>query len=86
MPHTMFVQSRQAPAAPALTPEYLAFNIAPQLLSASGTLTGLALFVFLLRVYVRTIMLRVFGADDALMLVAVVSGGFPYPFTSSIPC
>lgn len=69
----MSILPRQASATPDLTPEYLAFNLAPQLLSVSGTLTALALFVFLLRTYVRAVMLRVFGADDYLMLVAVVS-------------
>ncbi|PMD41136.1 hypothetical protein L207DRAFT_403932, partial [Hyaloscypha variabilis F] len=57
---------------PPLTPEYLAFNIAPKLLSVSGTLTAFAVTIFLLRAYVRTVMLRVFGIDDALMLVAVI--------------
>lgn len=32
----------------------------------------MALLVFLLRAYVRTVMLRVFGVDDALMLVAII--------------
>jgi hypothetical protein len=76
LPLTMVILPRQVPGMPALTPEYLAFNIAPKLLSVSGTLTALALFIFLLRAYVRTVMLRVFGADDALMLVAVVSRHF----------
>jgi hypothetical protein len=65
------------PSIPALTPEYLDFNIAPRLLSVSGSLTALALLVFLLRAYVRTVMLRFFGVDDAFMLVAVVSGAIP---------
>jgi hypothetical protein len=65
------------PSIPALTPEYLDFNIAPHLLSVSGSLTALALLVFLLRAYVRTVMLRFFGVDDAFMLVAVVSGAIP---------
>jgi hypothetical protein len=65
------------PSIPDLTPEYLDFNIAPHLLSVSGSLTALALLVFLLRAYVRTVMLRFFGLDDAFMLVAVVSGAIP---------
>lgn len=69
----MAILPRQAATVPPLTPEYLAFNIAPKLLSVSGTLTALAVTIFLLRAYVRTVMLRVFGIDDALMLVAVVS-------------
>jgi hypothetical protein len=69
----MGILPRQAAAVPPLTPEYLAFNIAPKLLSVSGTLTAFAVTIFLLRAYVRTVMLRVFGIDDALMLVAVVS-------------
>ena len=77
IPLDMVLFPRQAPSIPALTPEYLDFNIAPHLLSVSGSLTALALLVFLLRAYVRTVMLRVFGVDDALMLVAVVGGAIP---------
>jgi hypothetical protein len=80
----MALFSRQVPDLPPLTPEYLAFNIAPHLLSVSGTLTALALFVFILRAYVRTVMLRVFGADDALMLIAVVSGAVPSELHTSM--
>jgi hypothetical protein len=77
IPLNMALFPRQAPNIPALTPEYLDFNISPHLLSVSGGLTALALLVFLLRAYVRTVMLRVFGVDDALMLVAIVSGAIP---------
>lgn len=79
-PLKMVLLPRQAPNIPPLTPEYLAFDIAPKLLSVSGTLTALALFIFLLRAYVRAVMLRVFGVDDALMLVAVVRGQNHFPF------
>ncbi len=62
---------RQA-APPPVSLDYLNYNIAPQLLTIVGTLAGLAIFVFILRLYVRTVVLNVFGADDYLMLGAVV--------------
>jgi hypothetical protein len=67
----MVVIARQD-ASPALTPDYLSYTLAPQLLAIDGTLTGLAVFAFMLRVYVRASMLHVFGTDDYLMLAAVV--------------
>ena len=69
--HNMAVIARRD-AFPALTPDYLSYTVAPRLLAIEGTLTGLAVFAFILRVYVRASMLRIFGTDDYLMLAAVV--------------
>ncbi|KAF1846117.1 uncharacterized protein K460DRAFT_239927, partial [Cucurbitaria berberidis CBS 394.84] len=55
-----------------LTPEELAFNNAPQILSITGSFFALAAFVVILRCYVRISMLRVFGTDDYVMLFAMV--------------
>ncbi|OCL14212.1 hypothetical protein AOQ84DRAFT_359101 [Glonium stellatum] len=57
---------------PSLPPDYPSYTITPQLLTIESTLTGLAVFTFILRVYVRASMLRVFGIDDYLMLAAVI--------------
>ncbi|KAL6704698.1 hypothetical protein ACN47E_007980 [Coniothyrium glycines] len=65
--------ARQAPGMPpTLTPEQIAFNNAPQILSITGTFFALAATVVLMRCYVRIAMLKVFGADDYVMLVAMV--------------
>jgi hypothetical protein len=71
---SMAVITRQdgPPAPPPLSPEYLSETLAPTLNAIVGTLVGICTLVFLLRVYVRTRMLRIFGPDDWLMLVAVV--------------
>ena len=69
--NNMAVIARQD-SSPVLTPDYLSYTLAPQLLAIDGTLTGLAVFAFILRLYVRASMLRVFGTDDYLMLAAVV--------------
>lgn len=70
----MAVITRQdGPLTPPLTPEYLSETLAPTLNAIAGTLIGISILVFILRAYVRTCLLRVFGADDWLMLVAVVS-------------
>ncbi|CAO2649724.1 Nn.00g010160.m01.CDS01 [Neocucurbitaria sp. VM-36] len=63
---------RQAPLGSPLTPEDMAFNNAPQILSITGTFFAAAAFVVMLRCYVRIAMLKVFGTDDYVMLLAMV--------------
>lgn len=58
---------------PSLTPEYMAYSNAQRILSITGTFFTAALIIVLLRCYVRAVMLRVFGKDDYMMVVAMVS-------------
>lgn len=58
---------------PMPTPEELAFNVAPRILTITGTFFAIAAMVVLLRCYVRIKMLKVFGGDDYVMLLAMVS-------------
>jgi hypothetical protein len=53
-----------------LTPEYIAFTNASALLTKFGALFGAASIVVLLRCHVRAVMLRSFGKDDWLILLA----------------
>jgi hypothetical protein len=53
-----------------LTPEYIAFTNAPVLLTQFGSLFAVASVVVFLRCYVRAIMIKSFGKDDWLMLLA----------------
>jgi hypothetical protein len=67
---------RQEPLPPIFrppTPEELAFNNAPHILGITGSFFALATITVLLRCYVRTIMLKIFGIDDWVMLLALVS-------------
>ncbi|KAF2437350.1 hypothetical protein P171DRAFT_373490 [Karstenula rhodostoma CBS 690.94] len=51
--------------------EYLAEDYGPTLLAIDCTLFGLATITMILRIYVRVFMLKMFGIDDWLMLIAV---------------
>src|SRR5690242_5152425 len=53
-----------------LTPEYIAFTNAPALLIQVGSLFAVASVVVLSRFCVRTFMIKSFGKDDWLMLLA----------------
>ncbi len=53
-----------------LTPEYVAYSNAPLLLTQFGSLFAAASIVVLLRFYVRAVMIKSFGKDDWLMLLA----------------
>lgn len=53
-----------------LTPEYIAFTNAPVLLTQFGSLFGVASVVVFARCYVRWFMIKSFGKDDWLMLLA----------------
>ncbi|KAH7406684.1 hypothetical protein DE146DRAFT_399776 [Phaeosphaeria sp. MPI-PUGE-AT-0046c] len=64
---------RQAPPMPPpLTPEEVAYTNAPQILGITGSFFTLAAIVVLLRCYVRVKLLKTFGADDCVMLLAMV--------------
>ncbi|KAF2840995.1 hypothetical protein M501DRAFT_902028, partial [Patellaria atrata CBS 101060] len=58
------------------TPEFLAYNNKNEIISITSTVTGIALIVVLLRVYVRSFMLGVFGIDDYIMLVSMAISSF----------
>lgn len=53
-----------------LTPEYIAFTNAPVLLTQFGSLFAVASVIVLLRFYVRWFMIKSFGKDDWLILLA----------------
>ena len=52
---------------------YLEYSNANGILAIVGTVTALALATVLLRIYVRAVALKVFGVDDWLMVVTMVS-------------
>ncbi|KAF2024509.1 hypothetical protein EK21DRAFT_94032 [Setomelanomma holmii] len=65
--------ARQAPPMPPRPPqEYLDENLAPKMLAVDGTIFGLAMLCVLLRIYVRAVMLKTFGVDDWIMMLAAV--------------
>ncbi|KAF2002055.1 hypothetical protein P154DRAFT_431759 [Amniculicola lignicola CBS 123094] len=57
---------------PPPTPEYIAFNNSPEIIAITGSFFAAAAAIVLLRVYVRVVMLKVFGADDYIMVVAML--------------
>ena len=57
---------------PTYSPEYLAYTNAHGILSITGAFFGVAMFVVLCRCYVRITMLKVFGKDDYIMVLAMV--------------
>lgn len=56
------------------SPEYLAENNAPKILSIVGVFGFLALVIVFLRLFVRGAMLRFTGADDAVIALSMVIG------------
>jgi hypothetical protein len=48
------------------------YSHAPSILATSGVFTGIALVVVALRVYVRTTILKFVGADDYVIVAAMV--------------
>lgn len=67
------VVRRQAPPGlPPLTPEYIAYTNAPQIMAITSSFFAIALVVVLLRCYVRITMLKVFGIDDWIMVFAMI--------------
>ncbi|KAF2032839.1 hypothetical protein EK21DRAFT_59821 [Setomelanomma holmii] len=57
---------------PPPTPEQIAFNNSSQILAITGTCLAIASLVVLFRCYVRLHMLKVFGIDDWMMLLALI--------------
>lgn len=60
------------PQMPPMTPEFLAYNNKDPIIIIPAVFTALAFVVTMMRVYVRAVMLRVFGVDDYLMLASMV--------------
>ncbi|KAF1978940.1 hypothetical protein BU23DRAFT_448834, partial [Bimuria novae-zelandiae CBS 107.79] len=54
-----------------LSPEYIAYTNAHEILAITGTCFALATIVVLLRSYVRLAMLKVFGKDDYVIVLAM---------------
>lgn len=71
--HALLRRQDAFPMPPPLTPEEIAFDNSPKILSITGTFFAAAALVVLLRCYVRISMLRIFGADDWVMVGALVS-------------
>ncbi|KAF2786396.1 hypothetical protein K505DRAFT_318523 [Melanomma pulvis-pyrius CBS 109.77] len=63
------VAKRQAASSPVYAPDD---TNAPEILTITGTFFAVAALVVLLRCYVRISMLKVFGVDDYLMVVALI--------------
>ncbi|KAF2263578.1 hypothetical protein CC78DRAFT_568907 [Lojkania enalia] len=64
---------RQAPiGAPTMTPEYIAYTNAPEILAITGSFFTAAAIIMLLRIYVRLSILKVFGIDDYIMALAMI--------------
>jgi len=64
--HFLFARQEGAvgpPPMPPRSPEYMAENIAPQLLAVEGSLFALSMTAVLMRFYVRIFMLKTFGWD-----------------------
>ncbi|OWY44158.1 hypothetical protein AALT_g5880 [Alternaria alternata] len=68
----LFAKQVSGLLSPAPSQAYLEESYAPEMLAAIGTLFGLAMICVLLRVYVRVVMLKVFGVDDWLMMLSAV--------------
>ncbi|KAL9081248.1 MAG: hypothetical protein Q9157_000223 [Trypethelium eluteriae] len=69
MPALLSVRDNGPPPLPS---SYVEYSNASGILAIVGTLTALALLVVLLRIYVRACMLKVFGIDDHLMVLAML--------------
>jgi hypothetical protein len=52
-------------------------NRGPQLVAVNSTFLTASLISILLRIYVRTFMVKAFGIDDWLMVAAAVRGALP---------
>ena len=58
-------------AGPSFSPEQIAYTNAPQILAISGSFFAAAAVIVILRCYVRIFMLKVFGLDDYIMVLAM---------------
>ena len=61
----------QRQAGPSFSPEQIAYTNAPQILAISGSFFAAAAVIVILRCYVRIFMLKVFGLDDYIMVLAM---------------
>jgi hypothetical protein len=61
------------PLPPRPLQEYMDENLAPAMLAVVGSLFGLAMICVLLRIYVRTMMLKTLGIDDWMIMVSMAS-------------
>jgi hypothetical protein len=61
--HHLVARQFGGPPMPPRSPEYLAENIAPRLLAVECSLFALSMSAILMRFYVRTFMLKMFGWD-----------------------
>ncbi|GAB7359887.1 hypothetical protein MBLNU230_g7415t1 [Neophaeotheca triangularis] len=68
------VLGRQAPPAPQFTEEYADESNLAAILGPSGAFGALALIAVVLRLYVRARMTRSIGADDYVMIAAMIMG------------
>jgi hypothetical protein len=61
------------PLPPRPPQEYMDEDLAPAMLAVVGSLFGLAMICVLLRIYVRTMMLKTLGIDDWMIMVSMAS-------------
>ena len=64
----LFAKQVSGLLSPAPSQAYLEESYAPEMLAAIGTLFGLAMICVLLRIYVRTAILKTFGIDGMYSL------------------
>lgn len=76
---SLIVMMRQR-SFPGPTPEELAFDNGPTLLTSTGTMFAIAAVVVLGRCYTRIIMVKSFGKDDWTMFFAAVR----YSYTDTL--
>jgi hypothetical protein len=63
----------EVPNIPDFPPDYVNESNAGRIIALVGVFHFIALIFVVLRVYVRLFMVRAFGVDDGLIIVAVVS-------------
>lgn len=73
---TMAIHARQAAEGAKLSPYDHNENNAPKLKSTTSALFGVALFLVMVRGYVRVIMTKTMGKDDWAMLLSMVRTPF----------
>lgn len=75
-------QTEGLPKMPLRSPEYLAENLAPQLLAVTGSLFALAMITAVMRCYVRVFIVKISGWDGKSKLQWYAS----YPLLLTTPC
>ncbi|KZM21875.1 hypothetical protein ST47_g6996 [Ascochyta rabiei] len=68
----LFTRQGPGPLPPPPPQEYLDENLAPKMLAVDGCFFGMAVLFVLLRVYVRAVLLKTFGIDDWIMVLAAI--------------